>query len=107
MHPGKPEKALEAAEGTDAMIARCAELRKGASGRRRGLAGVLVKAPKPGQEERVDLPTIGPDTVESAARAGLSSYFAFYNARRPHSSLDGKTPDEFYFASLPATRKAA
>ena len=46
------------------------------------------------------------DTV-SAARAGLSSYFAFYNMRRPHSTLDGKTPDEFYFASLPATRKAA
>jgi putative transposase len=42
-----------------------------------------------------------------AARAALSSYFAFYNARRPHSTLDGKTPDEFYFASLPATRKAA
>ena len=54
------------------MIARCAELRKGAGGRRRGLAGVLVKAPKPGQEERVDMPTIGPDTVESAARAGLA-----------------------------------
>ena len=33
---------------------------------------MLVKAPKPGQEERVDLPTIGPDTVESAARAGLA-----------------------------------
>jgi DUF1009 family protein len=64
--------AVEAAEGTDAMIARCAELRKGAAGRRRRLAGVLVKAPKPGQEERVDLPTIGPDTVESAARAGLA-----------------------------------
>lgn len=64
--------AVEAAEGTDAMIARCAELRKGASGRRRGLAGVLVKAPKPGQEERVDLPTVGPDTVESAAQAGLA-----------------------------------
>ena len=64
--------AVEAAEGTDAMIARCAELRKGASARRRGLAGVLVKAPKPGQEERVDLPTIGPDTVESAARARLA-----------------------------------
>ena len=59
--------AVEAAEGTDAMLARCAELRKG--GRRRGLAGVLVKAPKPGQEERVDLPTIGPDTVELAAQA--------------------------------------
>ena len=62
--------AVEAAEGTDAMLVRCAELRKG--GRRRGLAGVLVKAPKPGQEERVDLPTIGPDTVEMAARAGLA-----------------------------------
>jgi DUF1009 family protein len=62
--------AIEAAEGTDAMLVRCAELRKG--GRRRGLAGVLVKAPKPGQEERVDLPTIGPDTVERAAQAGLA-----------------------------------
>jgi DUF1009 family protein len=62
--------AVEAAEGTDAMIARCAELRKG--GRRRGRTGVLVKAPKPGQEERVDLPTIGPDTVERAAEAGFA-----------------------------------
>ena len=43
----------------------------------------------------------------SAARAGLARYLAFYNARRPHRSLDGSTPDEFYFASLPATRKAA
>jgi putative transposase len=43
----------------------------------------------------------------SGAKAGLSRYFTFYNARRPHSSLDGSTPDEFYFASLPATRKAA
>ena len=43
----------------------------------------------------------------SAARAGLARYVAFYNQRRPHRSLDGKTPDEFYFASLPATRKAA
>jgi len=43
----------------------------------------------------------------SEARAGLSRYIDFYNTRRPHSSLDGKTPDEFYFASLPATRNAA
>ena len=43
----------------------------------------------------------------SAARAGLARYLDFYNTRRPHSSLDGRTPDEFYFASLPATRKAA
>jgi putative transposase len=43
----------------------------------------------------------------SAARAGLARYLDFYNTRRPHSSLDGRTPDEFYFAWLPATRKAA
>ena len=33
--------------------------------------GFLFKAPKPGQDLRVDLPTIGPDTVRNAARAGL------------------------------------
>lgn len=43
----------------------------------------------------------------SEARAGLARYFEFYNGRRPHSTLDGTTPDEFYFARLPATRKAA
>jgi DUF1009 family protein len=64
--------AVEAAEGTDAMLARCSELRRGGSGRRRAPTGVLAKAPKPGQEERVDLPTIGPDTVEKAASAGLA-----------------------------------
>jgi len=62
--------AVEAAEGTDAMLERCAELRK--SGRARGRTGVLVKAPKPGQEERIDMPTIGPATVWKAAAAGLA-----------------------------------
>ncbi len=62
--------AVEAAEGTDAMLERCAELRK--SGRARGRTGVLVKAPKPGQEERIDMPTIGPATVQRAAAAGLA-----------------------------------
>jgi DUF1009 family protein len=42
---------------------------RGAPGRRRG---VLVKAPKPIQEERVDLPTIGVATVEGLDRAGLA-----------------------------------
>jgi len=40
------------------------------------------------------------------ARQGLQSYFKFYNERRPHSSLDGKTPDSVYFKSLP-TQQAA
>jgi len=64
--------AVEAAEGTDAMLARCAELREAGRAGRGGRAGVLVKAPKPGQEERVDLPTIGPETVKKAAAAGLA-----------------------------------
>ena len=54
--------------------------------------------------EEVYLPAY--DSV-SEARTSLARYFEFFNTRRPHSSLDGKTPDEFYFASLPATRKAA
>jgi DUF1009 family protein len=63
--------AVEAAEGTDLMLARVAELR--ASGRLRvsGRAGVLVKTPKPTQDRRVDLPAIGSSTVAGAERAGL------------------------------------
>jgi putative transposase len=45
------------------------------------------------------------DTV-SQAREGLQCYFKFYNERRPHSTLDGKTPDSVYFNSLP-TQQAA
>lgn len=33
----------------------------------------------------------------SEARAGIGRYLTFYNGRRPHSSLDGKTPDQAYF----------
>jgi UDP-2,3-diacylglucosamine hydrolase len=64
--------AVEAAEGTDAMLVRCAELRQMGRAGRGARTGVLAKAPKPGQEERVDLPTIGPDTVSKAAAAGLA-----------------------------------
>jgi UDP-2,3-diacylglucosamine hydrolase len=64
--------AVEAAEGTDAMLARCAELRQSGRVIQHGQAGVLVKAPKPGQEERIDLPTIGTETVRRAAAAGLA-----------------------------------
>lgn len=64
--------AIEAAEGTDAMIARVADLV--ASGRLRIAKGdgVLVKAPKDGQDLRVDMPAIGPQTLRHVAAAGLS-----------------------------------
>ena len=42
----------------------------------------------------------------SEARAGIGRYFAFYNSRRPHSSLGGMTPDEFYARLLPEDRAA-
>lgn len=56
--------AVEAAEGTDRMLARCADMD--------GKGGALVKLTKPGQDHRVDLPTIGTATVEGAALAGLN-----------------------------------
>jgi len=37
----------------------------------------------------------------SEARASIGRYLDFYNGRRPHSSLDGSTPDQAYFTSLP------
>ncbi len=61
--------AVEAAEGTDAMLRRCRELNKWGFTARKG---VLVKRPKPGQDLRLDLPAIGPRTVELAAEAGLA-----------------------------------
>lgn len=64
--------AVEAAEGTDRMLARCGELRPWGRSRSRRHSGVLVKCAKPGQDRRVDLPAIGPDTVNAAHAAGLS-----------------------------------
>ena len=64
--------AIEAAGGTDNMLEHVAELRaRGRIATPIGV-GVLVKAPKPGQDRRFDLPSIGPRTVEEAARAGLA-----------------------------------
>ena len=57
--------AVEAIEGTDAMLARAAGLA------RPGPGGVLIKLVKPGQDRRADLPTIGPNTIAAAAAAGL------------------------------------
>ena len=64
--------ALEGAEGTDAMIQRCADLKANGRIRTKGRAGVLVKTAKPDQDLRVDLPTVGPRTIDLAMAAGLS-----------------------------------
>lgn len=63
--------AVEGAEGTDAMLFRVTEMRK--SGRiSANKKGVLVKMAKPGQDMRADLPSIGPDTIDHVAAAGLA-----------------------------------
>lgn len=63
--------ALETLPGTAAMLdfaARHGDLRPNPAGAR----GILYKAPKPGQDRRIDLPTLGPDSVDQAAAAGLA-----------------------------------
>jgi DUF1009 family protein len=64
--------AVEAQEGTDRMLARIPELAPEIRGTPDARRGVLVKRPKPQQEMRIDLPTIGVTTVAGAARAGLA-----------------------------------
>ncbi len=67
--------AIEGAEGTDALIDRYRAVRT--AGRiTRDAQGVLVKASKPQQDRRVDLPVIGPETVRRAADAGLAGIAA-------------------------------
>jgi DUF1009 family protein len=64
--------AVEAQEGTDAMLARCAALPRALRGEPGDPKGVLVKRAKPIQELRIDLPTLGLATLRGAARAGLA-----------------------------------
>ena len=64
--------AVEDIEGTDGLLARVARLRMEGRIRGKTARGVLVKAPKSGQDLRFDLPTIGPRTVEGAVAAKLA-----------------------------------
>ena len=63
---------VEDIEGTDGLLARVARLRGEGRIRAKASRGVLVKAPKSGQDLRFDLPTFGPQTVEGAAAAKLA-----------------------------------
>jgi len=61
--------AVEGAEGTDQMLERCRHLKQWG---RKSSCGVLIKTPKPNQDRRIDLPTIGPRTIELAKKAKLA-----------------------------------
>ncbi len=63
--------AVETLPGTAAMLEFAAQ-HQGLRPNPKGARGVLYKAPKPGQDRRIDLPTIGPETVAQAAAAGLA-----------------------------------
>ncbi|MCI5065990.1 UDP-2,3-diacylglucosamine diphosphatase LpxI [bacterium] len=67
--------AVEAIEGTDATILRSGELAWGAEGGegKRRRSSVVVKLPKPQQDRRLDLPAVGPETIQSMKRAGASA----------------------------------
>ena len=64
--------AVEDIEGTDGILARVARLRSEGRIRAGTARGVLVKAPKSGQDLRFDLPTVGPRTIAGVADAGLA-----------------------------------
>lgn len=64
--------AVEAAEGTDQMIARVGGLRQSVRGTQGKKRGVLVKALKPTQDAKTDMPVIGKETVRRAAEVGLA-----------------------------------
>jgi DUF1009 family protein len=64
--------AVEAQEGTDEMLERCASLPENLRGSTELPSGVLVKIPKPGQERRIDLPTVGMQTLQNVKAANLA-----------------------------------
>lgn len=73
---------VEAAEGTDGLIRRCADLR------RKGHGGVLVKLCKPGQDRDLDLPTTGPQTIKNLVEAGFSG-LAIHAGHSLLTDIDG------------------
>jgi DUF1009 family protein len=68
---GRRVLGVEAAEGTAGLLSRLAEMRQSGRLMLPERAGVLVKAPKPDQSRRIDVPAIGAETVTQAAAAGL------------------------------------
>jgi UDP-2,3-diacylglucosamine hydrolase len=96
--------AIEDIEGTDALLARVRRLRgegriRAATGR-----GVLVKAPKSGQDLRYDLPTVGPRTVEGAAAAGLAGIAVIAGntlAAEPQAMIEAADKARLFVIGLP------
>jgi UDP-2,3-diacylglucosamine hydrolase len=96
---------IEDIEGTDGLLARVARLRKEGRIRAKAGRGVLVKAPKSGQDLRFDLPTVGPRTVEGATAAGLAGIaIAAGNTilAEPQAVIDAADAANIFVIGLPA-----
>ena len=98
--------AVEAQEGTDAMLRRVASLPDDLRGSSKKREGILAKMVKPGQETRVDLPTIGLETVKLVAAAGLAGIVAEEGRAfiiEKMAVIDAANEAGLFIAGLPAT----
>jgi DUF1009 family protein len=96
---------VEDIEGTDGLLARVARLRAEGRIRARAGRGVLVKAPKSGQDLRFDLPTIGPKTIEGAAKAklaGVASAAGNTVVVEPQAMIEAADAARLFVTGLPA-----
>ncbi|MEA2917864.1 MAG: UDP-2,3-diacylglucosamine hydrolase [Bradyrhizobium sp.] len=96
---------VEDIEGTDGLLARVAHLRGEGRIRARAARGVLVKAPKSGQDLRFDLPTIGPRTIEGAIKAGLAGVAVVAGntiAVEPQAMIEAADAAGLFVTGLPA-----
>jgi UDP-2,3-diacylglucosamine hydrolase len=96
---------VEDIEGTDGLLARIARLRSEGRIRAPAARGVLVKAPKSGQDLRFDLPTVGPRTVEGAAAASLAGIAVAAGntiAAEPQAMIEFADANGLFVTGLPA-----
>ncbi|MFH0298414.1 UDP-2,3-diacylglucosamine diphosphatase LpxI [Bradyrhizobium sp. 31Argb] len=97
--------AVEDIEGTDGLLARVARLRADGRIRAQSGRGVLVKAPKSGQDLRYDLPTVGPRTVEGAAKAGLAGIAVIAGntlAAEPQAMIEAADARRLFVVGVPS-----
>ena len=96
---------VEDIEGTDGLLARVARLRAERRIRASTARGVLVKAPKSGQDLRFDLPTVGPRTVEGAVAASLAGIAAVAGntvAVEPQAMVEAADAAGLFIQGMPA-----
>jgi DUF1009 family protein len=98
--------AVEGLEGTDGLLARVADMRRQGRLSAPLHAGVLVKAPKVGQDMRFDLPSLGPRTIEGLAAAGLAGIAVVAGhsvVAEPETLVSLANRHDLFVTGLPAT----